>query len=118
MVRGGFGLNFGRPVGDHGHPNTTLSDEPLPPLKGPGSSVCPTHADLSVAISLTDILRLLTEDILFDPEGNWLKSGENDDFVLERTIPIEWADEGTYSVKFTQFTRREDLCDVKSVVVR
>ena len=65
-----------------------------------------------------ETVEAMTEDILFDPEGNWLKSGANDDFVLERSVPIEWTDEGTYSVKFTQFTRREDLCDVRSVVVR
>ena len=64
-----------------------------------------------------EISEKILEDVLFDSEGNWLRSGENDAFVLSRPIELDMADEGIYKVKITQFTRREQLCDIKSVKV-
>ena len=59
----------------------------------------------------------IVENVLFDPEGNWLKSEGNDDFVLTRSIELDITEEGVYRVKVTQFTRREQLCDIESAKI-
>ena len=65
-----------------------------------------------------NVREVLLEDILFDVEGNWLKTEGTPDFVLKRTFPIDPTVAGTYQVKLTQFTRHESLCNIESVEIR
>ena len=59
----------------------------------------------------------IIEDILFDSEGNWLKVEGREEFVLTRPIELDINEEGVYNIKVTQFTRREQLCDIESVKI-